>query len=199
LQHRIFHKPRRRRSRTSKEQDDLSEFHEARRILFESSLNAYRERYQELSESWGSLETKAQGNAAIAGIFIAGAFGYINGLKRGLHEYEQALLVVSIVFLLLSVAFSLLVLRIRKMPNAPAGENMDRLVGDLLLVNDPKELSERLPRFTNDQIQLWRTVNKGFAAANKSKARNLLIAQSCLAGAISVIATVLILAVLLPR
>jgi hypothetical protein len=164
-----------------------------RETLESSVLDSYREENKELSETWRSLETKAQGAVAISGIFIAGAFAYIREVNLQGHRVEKIFLGTSILSLVVSVVLSIFALRARKVAAAPIGEYLDELVQDLLQLENDGELEERLPDFVKDQIRLWRIVVKAASATNKSKARYLLAAYVFLVLAILMVALLSIL------
>ncbi|MDQ3474098.1 MAG: hypothetical protein M3447_10210 [Acidobacteriota bacterium] len=50
---------------------------EIRETWRKATLDAFLDEYREQTETWRSLETKAQGNIAVAGIFVAGSLAYI--------------------------------------------------------------------------------------------------------------------------
>ncbi len=56
---------------------------ELKEQLLASALEAYRQEYKELSESWRSLEAKAQAGVAVAGIFIAGVLAPVSWRNAG--------------------------------------------------------------------------------------------------------------------
>jgi hypothetical protein len=165
---------------------------EAKESLCQTALDAYRDDYDKLTETWRSLENKAQGNVAIAGIFLAGAFAFIREIGKGSHLYEKLILSFTITSLVIGVILSVLTLRIRLVAFPPVGENVHRLVRDLLRINDAAELLSRMPLFFNDRIAEWRIVNKAVSDANRSKARHLWRAQLFLLAAILMIAVLLI-------
>jgi hypothetical protein len=166
---------------------------ELRESLESSVLDSYQEENKELSETWRSLETKAQGAVAISGIFIAGAFAYIREVNLQAHRVDKIFLGTCILSLVVSVVLSIFALRVRKVAAAPIGEYLDDLVQDLLQLENDGELEERLPDFVRDQIGLWRRVVKAASATNKSKASYLLAAYVFLVLAILMVALLSIL------
>jgi len=159
---------------------------QARESLLKTVLESYPEEYKEFVNNWHSLEGKAQGSVAIAGIFIAGAFAYLRENIALMNCYQKTLLGCGIVCLLITVAYSIMALRIRKLPAPPMGEYLDKIVCDLLRVKD-SELLERIPLFVQDQIIGWRIVRKGLSDSNLRKAKNIWIGQILLVGAILII------------
>jgi hypothetical protein len=159
---------------------------QAKESLLNTVLESYREEYKRIVKNWNSLEGKAQGNAAIAGIFIAGAFAYLRENIVHMHCYQKYLLGAGIVCLLITVVFSIMALRIRQLPVPPMGEYLDKIVCDLLKVNG-SELLERIPFFVQDQINGWRIVRKGLVDSNLRKAKNVWIGQVLLVVAILIV------------
>jgi hypothetical protein len=60
---------------------DYEEF----RSLLQVALEAYKDEYREISDSWRNTETKAQGAVAIAGIFMAGYSPTLGSWQKVAH------------------------------------------------------------------------------------------------------------------
>ena len=168
---------------------------QARESLLKTVLELYREEYNVIGQNWRNLEGKAQGSVAIAGIFIAGAFAYIQK-DITLLLYQKIILCIGIIFLLICVSFSILALRIRKLPAAPMGQYLDKLVSDLFRGNDP-EFLHRLPLLVNDQITAWREVRKDLVAANQRKGMYVWIGQIFLVKAIAFVGLLTLVRIIL--
>src|SRR5207237_1254243 len=52
-----------------------------RNAVHEMVLATYQKCYEELAINWGSIDGKAQGTVTIAGIFVAGIFGFVKSLS----------------------------------------------------------------------------------------------------------------------
>ncbi len=166
---------------------------ELKEQLLASALEAYRQEYKELSESWRSLETKAQGGMAVAGVFIAGVLAFVREIAGAKATVAETwLLVLSTIALVATVCAALLVLAVRRAPLPPLGAKFHELVTDLLAVGDETELEARAPLLIGDQIRLWKQVNEPLARMLQSKAFRLIVSQWCLFVAI-VLAAVLTL------
>lgn len=87
----------------------MATFEETRESLRKVTLDAYRDEYNQDTETWRSLETKAQGNIAVAGIFIAGSLAYLTKSDLRLEHHEEIFLLIAIVCLIVSVILSILV------------------------------------------------------------------------------------------
>ena len=167
-----------------------------REFLRKTLLDSYRDEYKELADIWRGLETKAQGNIAIAGIFIAVVFAFIREAGQQSYWAERACLGLALIFLVISVIFSIMVLRVRQAPFPPMGGFVDKMFIDHLNIKDDAELLERLPLLINDQAKAWRQVKEMVVTSNKSKARNLWAAQVFLLAAILTFATLTLLRII---
>lgn len=159
----------------------MAETLNARETLFKAVLDAYRGEYGELYQTWRNLETKAQGNAAIAGIFLAGLFAFVSDIAPQPPWWQKTLLVVSGCALGLSVLFAALVLAVRTRWSPQVGRNIEALATDLNRLDDDREVAERLPAFISDQVDVWKNGVTELQDLVHRKARNLRLAQLCLA------------------
>src|SRR6266852_3037846 len=81
----------------------------------EAVLDTYRKEYAELSDVWKGIDTKAQGTATIAGVFVAAAFTFAKDLTGNkLDNLGRWLLAVAIFLLIVSIAFSVFALKMRE-------------------------------------------------------------------------------------
>jgi hypothetical protein len=175
--------------------DTVSGEAEIRDSVRKTLLDSYAEEYKSLSTIWTGMETKAQGNIAVAGIFIAGVFIFVKDFRSCMGCYEKIFLAVTICVLLSSVVLSMLSLIVRRNAVPPFGEVMDKLASPLLNATTGTELKERLPLIVNDQLGLWRNVVSRGWANIRAKAHFLLAAQICLSVAVAAIAVLTILQV----
>ncbi len=160
---------------------DIKDLHT---ILRTSTLEAYRDEYKEHSETWRSLETKAQGNIAVAGIFIAGSLAYLTKQDLHLRCHEAGCLLVALVCLIVSVILSILTLKTRTITPPPLGSFVDHYTTHLVKIVVEPVLQTRLPSFFSDQVREWRKVIGEVRESNEAKARYLWIAQRFLIAAI---------------
>lgn len=170
---------------------ELEEASKIREFLRKTLLDSYQDEYKEISDIWRVLETKAQGNIAIAGIFIAGAFAFIGKIERQTFWLEKELL-----FLVISVVFSVLVLKVRQVYFPPMGGFIDQMFIDHLKITNDDELLARFPRFINDQAKAWEKVKINLERQNKLKARFLGFAQWFLLIAILTVALATLLKII---
>jgi hypothetical protein len=156
---------------------------EAKESLKKVVLESYLDEYKEYVANRRNLETKAQGNVAIAGIFIAGIFAFITKSDFGHNDFERLFVLLAMLFLVSSIVFSILVLRARTVPLPPLGSFTDYSVKRLLQVEDT-EFHERLRRFSSDHMNRWRMVITKVDKETNLKADRLWIAQVLLVIAI---------------
>jgi hypothetical protein len=158
--------------------------------LARTQLDAYRQENGHLNATWGSLETKSQGTAAVAGIFLAAVFAFVRDLTAGAPPSPVTWgLLLATGLLVLSVVGCLRALWRREVLRPPLGDETRALVADLL---EAEEHVEQLPRFYIQWSRQWATVNDRIHTANESKAYWLLCSQLCLLIAILIVGAITI-------
>jgi hypothetical protein len=143
--------------------------------LREKALAASYDEYKELTAAWRNLDTKAQGNITIAGIFIAGAFAYLTKISQPPALYEKVFFVFAMIFLVISVVLSIKVLEIRNVP--PHYLGFMRQIASHLQEQADEELKNSLPVFYNYHSSLWASANEKMIKLNKEKGEYLWAAQ----------------------
>lgn len=154
----------------------------------ERAIDACYNEYKELIATWRNLETKAQGNITIAGIFIAGAFAYISKASDQPFRLEKAIFGLTILLLMASVFFALLALRIRQIDLPPLGEHM---VKDAMNICKTTEANyaDYARRIFNLHAWRWGEANTELKRQNVEKGARLWLAQRLLWGAIGLAAS----------
>lgn len=154
---------------SQKAKSDRSSTRESWADLGRRVLESYRAEYAELSDVWRTLDTKAQGATAIAGIFLAAAFSFAKDAAGRITPLQSGLLALAIGSLLASITLAILALRVRVVSLPPIGEQLEELVNDVLGA-DEVELPDRLPALVRDESKLWKAACRDVAAHNGSKA-----------------------------
>ena len=168
--------------------------------LYDNVITAYEDEYKDINETWRSIETKAQGTVAIAGIFAAGAFAFTRELLVNVNPTQRWLHVLTMAFLISSVIMAVWALFVRRTSGAPLGESMENIVRDLVLNDVPEsELPQRLNNLQKEQAARWRSVNAELTTSNVTKGRLLRISQCLLVLAIITIGALTITIVLTSR
>lgn len=146
-----------------------------RKELLDASLAAAQQLWQARMDQWKTLETKAQGTVAIAGIFLGGVFSMANAVKSNSGMFERVVLTLTSGALLLAVANAIHALQVRS--TAFPGGSLHETVEVLLRPERAHELAERVPLFAGDRARDWRACAKELVAVNAAKAVNLRRAQ----------------------
>ncbi|HKG13344.1 MAG TPA: hypothetical protein VKB12_08390 [Pyrinomonadaceae bacterium] len=151
-------------------------------------LTSYQEAYKERTDNWKSLETKAQGSITIAGIFIAGAFAYIDKSATTMSMHQQFLAITAVASLVASVLLAVYALKIQEVLPPPYGNFVKANVERFLEVTDEAELRERVEYFDYDMISQWERVLNVVDEQIGKKVDCLFNAQAALVFAVVVVA-----------
>jgi hypothetical protein len=155
-------------------------------------LTAYEVEYRDLADNWRSLDGKAQGTVAIAGVFIGGAVAFAQRLSSDSSNAMRTAVGLGVLLLLVCVGFAISVLRIRTVNAPPDGDSVRKLVADLLEVSE-SERAGRYLGYLEDRVVAWKTGIDEVASVNDSKATALWRAQLSLAAAIGAFAILIVL------
>ncbi len=155
-------------------------------------VNSYQEAYKERADNWKSLETKAQGSITVAGIFIAGAFAYIDKGAAGMTPPQQLLVVAAVVSLVASVLLAVYALKIQEILPPPYGGFVKVNVERFLDIGDEAEFRERVEYFDYDLTSQWEEVLSVIDRQLRKKVDLLANAQASLVFAVVVVAVLAI-------
>jgi hypothetical protein len=150
----------------------------------EAVVAAYQNDYSRLEADWASIEAKAQGTLAVAGIFVGFALGYTKDLQASASKTIKGLLIAVIGLLLLGVgsAATALFVRSRRLP--PDASFQEKLATDWFALDTSERESYR-PFLTENLRIAWAFVVKEQAENNNKKANRVLVAQILLLAAVS--------------
>jgi ABC-type multidrug transport system fused ATPase/permease subunit len=171
---------------------EISDLKNAQEWVRKIVLEAFKEEYKEIGESWKSIETKAQGNIAIAGIFIAGAFGFLKDILPQMDYVEKWAFVLIIGFLVVSVLLSIISLQVRTVPEPPLGKKLNPIGKDLIDNLVEATYKEQLGRFINEYIILWQDYVTQAKKKYSCKSKYLVVAQWFVLVAVIVIALLIV-------
>ena len=123
--------------------------------LRRESLAELKAEYAELWDSWKVVESKAQPFAALAGVFLAGAFAYVGQLK-GASTAEHVILLTIVALLIAGIVFALSAIWITDVSSPYlSSEGIDE-IDDLLGASaDSAELQLRRERMIQAAIKRW--------------------------------------------
>ena len=156
--------------------------------LLRMVLETHRNEYTELSETWRTLDTKAQGLGALAGIFLAAAFAWARDLPKVASLLDRSVVIGTIVLLVLAVVGAVRALQVRAVAPSPFGSETEDMLRDILAKSKESELPERVLAFNNDQITLWKDTNKEVRRFNDDKADWISFGQYMLLSAAALVA-----------
>lgn len=123
--------------------------------LRQKALDDIKAEYAELWDSWKVVESKAQPIAALAGVFLAGAFAYVGQLK-GASEAEQVTLVAIVALLIAGAVFALSAIWITDVTSPYlSSEGVDEIDDMLHVSADEAELQLRRERMIQAAISRW--------------------------------------------
>lgn len=162
--------------------------------LLKLALQAHGEAYKDLTQSWRGVETKAQGTAAVAGVFLAGAFAFARELPQNVRPEASRLLIGTVLLLILSAIIALWSQRIQQMPYPPSSVSVHQWIEDIRRSDPADERSARLVGFYEDYNDAWLTTNTRLITIINRKARFVLVSQVALliAGVLVAVLTVLV-------
>ncbi len=150
--------------------------------VYAAVLSAYEDEYKDLVESWRSLETKAQGTGAIAGVFLAAGATLSKTLLTTAPIWIRLAFAPSFVLVILAIAYSVRGLRVKVVARRPEGSSIERLAQPVLRTPEVA-LKESGKKFIQDQLEAWRKTNHEFDETVKTKAAAVSRAQALLAWA----------------
>lgn len=167
--------------------DDHSEEYEEKKLsmemILESALEGYKYDYSEQIELWRAIDTKAQGNSSVAGIFLAGLFAFARTLGEVATAGEKWLILFTIFLLVLSIVFSLISLTLKEYVLPPIGIHLQKITNDLQKLSR-ESLSKRKIGFLEELILRWSRSCDDISQVIESKARYVVWAQRTLVIAI---------------
>lgn len=168
---------------------------DSRQTLLTDALAQYRAEYALLVDRWKVLETKAQGTAAIAGIFVAGVFAITRDLDGSTPFYEVWLLAGVTLLLTTAILFAVRALFIRNLTDPPAGSQLEQLAMDVVTLDD-EGFEKHLPAVYSEQFTVWREANEAIRHAVVAKAVAVWRGQLVLAAAVLLMTLVCLVTVL---
>jgi hypothetical protein len=147
--------------------------------LVQASLTSYAGGYRALADDWKNLDGKAQGTVAIAGVFLAGVFGFVKSLADRKPQVdgsievatrfcvtgtdscitqrnaESLLLGLAVLGLFSAVLLAVMTLRVR-LVRSPSGAEVDEMAQDAARLVGGGHDQDIPQRFVAEQLVLWR-------------------------------------------
>ena len=157
---------------------------ELKTALRKGLIASYKDAYLESTDTWKNLETKAQATIAIAGVLVAAVVAFIEKLTLVFVTLQGVLLAVAVAFLLYSIYYAIMVLKIQHTDAPPYGDFLNETIQRLLTMSDENELKERAEILDAEVIAAWGQVTAKTRTIVKQKAKALWDSQICLIAAI---------------
>ncbi len=164
--------------------------------LLQSAVLSLREEAAALNENWRSLDGKAQGTGAIAGIFLAAGFAWAREIPATFGPLQRTLLAMACAVLIVAVTMALLALRVRNLSSPPQGKALSKMIDDLLPRLNPYNSHLRLEALLHDQIVGWTNSNEQTRQKSIEKASWVRRAQWSLIAASALVAIVTVMQVI---
>lgn len=123
--------------------------------LIETHLDLLRQRHKENQDWWRALDAKAQGSIVGCGILLAGTFASMTAILSAAGPVSRLLLLLVLVFLLGSVALSVVALLVRRTKTPPSAADMTRGLRDVLATIDeePDRAAIVRSQYLLDQVE----------------------------------------------
>jgi hypothetical protein len=150
--------------------------------------------YAELSDLWKQIDAKAQSTVAVAGIFIAAAFAFINNAAFKPATPEKILLSLVLGALVATVLLAIFAMLVRSVPTPPEPEDLARMTQEIL-ARPPEEHDQRHAALMADTINAWLPVNRTLRTGVAAKAGLLTWSQRALLAAAVLTVCLTILAI----
>lgn len=164
--------------------------------LLKVALDSYREEYKEVWETWRSLDAKAQGSGAIAGVFLAAGLAWARDIPPDLAAPGRWLLGLALLAVVVAVAGTVFAMQVRTVQAPPLGDETADMVKDLLNAEPGDDQASRLAGFYADQASTWKDTNADMQRKNLWKAGWLRIAQFSLLVAAVLVAMLVLISVM---
>ena len=142
--------------------------------------------YTECADNWKLLDAKAQGTAAITGIFLAAVVAFIgrDACSQGTDIHMKITAAALLTLLLLSIMSSVFALRVVEFDMPPSGRSTKADVDRLLQLDlGEDQLREGRLLLLKELTEIWLACNDKLDSCNERKGRWIRRAQLCLAGA----------------
>lgn len=165
-------------------------------LLLNQVLDSFRNEFSDLSDTWKLLDTKAQGLAAVTGVFLAALIGWATSTQSDIKSSSSAVLILGILLLLIAMIASVLALLIRRVAAPHFAETLAKMVADITSRDGKKISAETIINFTNDQLKIWSTTNANIRSHLEWKAFDIHVGQIAFLGAAIAISTQAVVAVL---
>ena len=109
--------------------------------LIERTLVSHRDYYDELSETWRQLDSKAQSGTALVGILLAAFVAFVTKSQTSFSVADLVLCVVEILLLAAAAVLFVLVIRPTESEPAPFCGKVQAQIKEILGEDDPARIA----------------------------------------------------------
>lgn len=148
-------------------------------ILFKHALDHGKFEYEDLAATWRDIERKAQGNIAIAGIFLAGVSLVYRSVVSPSSNLDFEFFM-SVLILSTSAVCAVIVLLVEDMDCIEDTEEIRGEIEHILKTYPSNIPKDRYRQFFSTRESAWLRVNNGLHNENMKKASWLTWAQRTL-------------------
>lgn len=150
--------------------------------FFQLALDRVQYEHEQLSEQWRQLDSKAQSTATIGGIFMAGAFAFLQSSSVQLTVWQKVNFFLVIAALVLSIAFSVCSMLVESIPIPTASSKICEMLTDVFHKLE-SESGERYDGLLADIIDPWNVVNRSLLEKIAGKGGKIKVSQEALLAA----------------
>jgi hypothetical protein len=154
--------------------------------LLDRSLKYCTADYDLATATFAALDSKAQATFGVAGVFVAGTVALLNSLRvsDSPSGWAVALVVLTYVLLVASIATSLISLKVREVATPIDSASVARMTLEVVTLPDEELTDEVRANWYRDQLGEWKRVIQEVDGVNSMKGRWLVWAQALLLVAI---------------
>jgi len=164
-----------------------------RREFLEFALDHMKHEHKQLSDAWKDLDSKAQGTATIAGVFLAAAFAFVRNATV-VTPAEQVLFCMAVSLLVAGIVLSAASMRVRSVSAPLTGAQVAKMVSHAI----ERPVEEAVQRYNGllvDTINVWADANSGLRKNVRVKAARLAHSQEALMASAFVVLLITVLVV----
>lgn len=176
----------------------MSDFLDSPAAADRAIIDSYAAEFNRLEDNWKSLETKAQGIAAVAGIFTGFALNFARDLPAGAGAWIRFLTVTTVVLLIATIVLAAWGLFIRRIVSPPSATLLETYAAYYFAIPEVERRAEAQPALRENLRLAWKDAVKRRCCTNDEKADLIWWSQLHLVSAI-ISAALLVAAVVLSK
>lgn len=144
--------------------------------LLQNVFNFYQDEYNQLSNKWRDLDTKAQGNLNISGVLITVNSFFVREINSNFPPDMRLILAIAISFLFLALSTAIASLMVKIKFYLFKAKYLEKMTVEILELPHEELFIRRLNLF-QDQYKIWQLVLQANEEAYTLKSERLFVAQ----------------------